>query len=132
LTVDESISIADFFPPNFRVDFYCRFLTSRQIAETISIADFFLPAKLTIRSLTAHARRTAMTMADGTCNHVTCNYFLLPLFGSAYATQQGHIQESVKCQAMSQPMAPLLDLMACAPEELSAWLLAHRFQVGRT
>jgi hypothetical protein len=49
-------SISDFFPPNFRVDFYCRFLpaklmsrfllpiSSRQIDESIiSIADFFPP-----------------------------------------------------------------------------------------
>jgi hypothetical protein len=48
-------SIADFFPPNCRVDFYCRYLpaestsrfllpiSSRQFAESISIADFFPP-----------------------------------------------------------------------------------------
>ncbi len=27
--IDESISIADFFPPNRRVDFYCRFLPAK-------------------------------------------------------------------------------------------------------
>ena len=33
--IDESISIADFFPPNRGVDFYCR-ISSRQIDEWIS------------------------------------------------------------------------------------------------
>jgi hypothetical protein len=53
--IEESISIADIFPPNRRVDIYCRFLpakstsrfllpiSSRQIDESISIADFFPP-----------------------------------------------------------------------------------------
>ena len=38
--VEESISIADFFPPNRRVDFYCRFLPAKYLLdESISIAD---------------------------------------------------------------------------------------------
>jgi hypothetical protein len=40
--IDESISIADFFPPKSRSRFLL-LISSRQIDESISIADFFPP-----------------------------------------------------------------------------------------
>ena len=44
--IDESISIADFFPPNRGVDFYCQFLPVKSRSRFL-----LLPAKLTRRFL---------------------------------------------------------------------------------